>query len=354
MERKNAIRSLQEVWLSRRQIEKEIKGIKSWLKKLIYAQAKQGLTDKQQAQIGDLGLESSPVEQGSLLSRFRPSNCQLTAGLHGTSTGYLRQPRFGHKVELIDLTNDYSSEHGSICASHTRPSPIIQIKNKRIRPPNRQPTQQPTRQPYAPERRTILSNLQLDQYKYQVPATTNTPRLLPPKLLKVTVLGPMVNMTAFLLILVKMTVGASTPHTKMNVKITYEYERKLVLDEDYEAKRKLIRAHAGKDEPTLAQEFERKTISACELVQGPPPALAPSTPASASQKSKSNPPNKQERLALAAKDPECQAPNPDTSCEKVQIVQIVQEVDKPRFRSLSPAFNEPTNSGPAIPLPSNT
>ena len=33
---------------------------------------------------------------------------------------------------------------------------------------------------------------------------------------------------------------------------------------------------------------------------------------------------------------------------------MVQEVDKPRSRSLSPAFNEPTDSGPAIPLPSDT
>ncbi len=33
---------------------------------------------------------------------------------------------------------------------------------------------------------------------------------------------------------------------------------------------------------------------------------------------------------------------------------MIQEVDKPRFRSSSPAFNEPTNSGPAIPLSSDT
>ena len=33
---------------------------------------------------------------------------------------------------------------------------------------------------------------------------------------------------------------------------------------------------------------------------------------------------------------------------------MVQEVDKPCSRSLSPAFNEPTNSGPAILLPSDT
>ena len=37
VERKNAIRSFQEVWLSRRQIGEEIKGIKSWLREPIYA-----------------------------------------------------------------------------------------------------------------------------------------------------------------------------------------------------------------------------------------------------------------------------------------------------------------------------
>ena len=33
---------------------------------------------------------------------------------------------------------------------------------------------------------------------------------------------------------------------------------------------------------------------------------------------------------------------------------MVQEVDKPRFRSLSPAFNETTNSGLVILFPSDT
>lgn len=62
IERKNVIRSLQKVWLSERQIDKEIGGITFWLKESIYTQAKQGLTDKQRAQIGDLGLELFPVE----------------------------------------------------------------------------------------------------------------------------------------------------------------------------------------------------------------------------------------------------------------------------------------------------
>ena len=75
----------------------------------------------------------------------------------------------------------------------------------------------------------------------------------------------------------------------------------------------------GKNEvkPLLAQEFERKTIPACEPVQEPPPTFAPPAPASAGQKSKSNPPDKQEHLVVAAKDLECQAPNLDTSREKV-------------------------------------
>lgn len=142
----------------------------------------------------------------------------------------------------------------------------------------------------------------------------------------------------------------------------------------------------GKDEvkPLLAQEFERKTISACDSVQKPPPApalptptlptpaspapssptlasptlaslaLAPFASTSAGQKSKSNLPDGQERLALAAKDSECQVPNPDTSCEKLLMVQVVQEVDKPCSCPLSPAFNKLTNSGPVIPFPSNT
>lgn len=78
----------------------------------------------------------------------------------------------------------------------------------------------------------------------------------------------------------------------------------------------------SKDEakPPLFQEFKRKTIPARELVKEPPlaPALlalaplapafsAPAPPvlASAGQKSKSNLPDRQERPALAAKDPEC-------------------------------------------------
>lgn len=146
----------------------------------------------------------------------------------------------------------------------------------------------------------------------------------------------------------------------------YEYKQKPVLNENYEVERKPIRDYAGKDEakPHLVQEFECKTISARKPVQESllaptplapaPPTPAPPAPTSAGQKSKSNPPDGQEHLALAAKDLECQAPNPDTSCEKVQIVQVIQEVDKPRFRSLSPAFNELTNSGPAILLPFDT
>ncbi len=46
VDRKNAIWSLQEVWLSGHQIGEEIRGIKSWLRELIYIQAKQGLTDE--------------------------------------------------------------------------------------------------------------------------------------------------------------------------------------------------------------------------------------------------------------------------------------------------------------------
>lgn len=110
---------------------------------------------------------------------------------------------------------------------------------------------------------------------------------------------------------------------------TYEYKQRFVLNKDYKAERKLIWGHAGKNEAKLAltQEFERKTISACKPFQGlfpaliflafAPPALAPPAPASASQKSKSNPPDKQKRQAPAIKDPECQAPNPDTSRKKV-------------------------------------
>ena len=49
VERKNAIRSLQEVWLNRRQIGEEIGRIKSWLGEPIHTQAKQGLTDEQRA-----------------------------------------------------------------------------------------------------------------------------------------------------------------------------------------------------------------------------------------------------------------------------------------------------------------
>ena len=75
VERKNAIRSLQEVWLSRCQIGEKIGEIKSWLREPIYAQAKRGLIDDQQAQIGDLGLVSSSVEQGSLLLCSRLSSC---------------------------------------------------------------------------------------------------------------------------------------------------------------------------------------------------------------------------------------------------------------------------------------
>ena len=118
VECKNGILFLQKVWLSGRQIGEEIGGIKSWLGQPIYIQTKRGLTDKQQARIGDLKLESSPIEQGSLLSRFRPSTHQPTAGLHETGTRYLRQLRFGHKVESIDLTNNSGLERGPLCASH--------------------------------------------------------------------------------------------------------------------------------------------------------------------------------------------------------------------------------------------
>ena len=73
------------------------------------------------------------------------------------------------------------------------------------------------------------------------------------------------------------------------------------MDKEYEAERKPIWGHVGKDEakPPLAQEFEHKTILACEPVQAAapttaalttaPPTDAPLTPASTGQKSKSNP-----------------------------------------------------------------
>lgn len=90
----------------------------------------------------------------------------------------------------------------------------------------------------------------------------------------------------------------------------------------------------GKDEakPLIFQKFERKTILAREPIKEPPPAPAlllptPSAlalsasallaPASAGQKSKSNPSDRQKRLALAANNPEYQAPNLDISFEKV-------------------------------------
>lgn len=101
--------------------------------------------------------------------RSRPLSYQPTTSLHGTSTRYLCQPCFGHKVESINHTKNFDLEHRSLHASHTRPSPIIQIKNKRIRLPNTQiygPNCQLTHQPYAPERRTIPSNLSCDQHKY--------------------------------------------------------------------------------------------------------------------------------------------------------------------------------------------
>ena len=97
----------------------------------------------------------------------------------------------------------------------------------------------------------------------------------------------------------------------------YEYKQKLVSDKDYKADCKPISGYVGKDKakPLLAQEFECMTIPACELIQEPHPASA-----SAGQKSKSNLPEGQERPILAAKNLECQAPNLDTSCEKVKIV----------------------------------
>lgn len=114
----------------------------------------------------------------------------------------------------------------------------------------------------------------------------------------------------------------------------YKYKQKFILDKDYKAERKSIWGYVGKNEtkPPLVQEFKRKTLPACKSVQEPPstPAplalapLAPTffTPASfapalASQKSKSNLLDRQECLALAAKNPEYQALNPDTSSKKV-------------------------------------
>lgn len=131
--RRNAIRSLQEVWLSGRQIAGEIGGIKSWLKEPIHAQAKKGLTDEERARIGNLGIEPLPVERGSLtMSQSRPSR-QPTIGLHGAGAGAanLHHPRC--KIESIDLTNDSGSERGPPSAAyHTSPSPIITTESERM------------------------------------------------------------------------------------------------------------------------------------------------------------------------------------------------------------------------------
>ena len=82
----------------------------------------------------------------------------------------------------------------------------------------------------------------------------------------------------------------------------YEYEQKPILNKDYEAKRKPIQGYAGKNEakPPLAQEFGCKTILVYKPVQEPP-----FSPTLAGQKSKLNPTDGQERLALTAKNPEC-------------------------------------------------
>ena len=87
----------------------------------------------------------------------------------------------------------------------------------------------------------------------------------------------------------------------------YEYKQRLVSDKDYKAERKPIWGYTGKDEAKLplAQEFERKTIPACEPVQEPPSAPALPTPTLAGQKSKSNPLDGEIWPVLAAKNPEC-------------------------------------------------
>lgn len=66
------------------------------------------------------------------------SSCQSTVGLYGTSPKYLRQPRFGHKVESIDLINNSGLERELLHTSYTRPFLIIQVKDKHIRSPNAQ------------------------------------------------------------------------------------------------------------------------------------------------------------------------------------------------------------------------
>lgn len=76
------------------------------------------------------------VEQGSLLLWSYLSSCQSTIGFYGTSPEYLRQPRFGHKVESIDFINNSGLECGLLYTSYTWPFPIIQIKDKHIRSPN--------------------------------------------------------------------------------------------------------------------------------------------------------------------------------------------------------------------------
>lgn len=140
VERKNPIQSLQEVWLSGRQIAGEIGGIKSWLKEPIHAQAKKRLTDEKRAQIGDLGIEPLPVEQRSLnMSQSWPS-CYSTIGLYRVCAGAANfyqssafPSHFWCKIELIKLTNDSSSKRGPPSATyHTHPSPIITTESERM------------------------------------------------------------------------------------------------------------------------------------------------------------------------------------------------------------------------------
>ena len=90
VERKNTIWSLKKIWLNRRQIGEEIRGIKSWLRELIHAQAKQELIDEQQARIRDLEFDSSLIERESLLSQSHPSSHQPTTGLHDIGTECIR------------------------------------------------------------------------------------------------------------------------------------------------------------------------------------------------------------------------------------------------------------------------
>lgn len=63
---KNAIKSLQEVWLSKTQITKKNREIKSWFRNPIYSNINIGLIYKNQAQIRDQRIEPYLVKKKSI------------------------------------------------------------------------------------------------------------------------------------------------------------------------------------------------------------------------------------------------------------------------------------------------